>query len=730
MAHRPRGPVVLTGYTSRPDSLSYFLSELKTIRESQIFEPYEVEVLDHEEDDANAEWLKKAGFENFVEILENTQGDDKVLENTEFESHTAALPKSHAEAIHKRMHTLRSTIRSRHGKEGNGESRHGDVRNLFGKDNHEESQFRVQKSKSCQLLSIERLKVTPPPDETSTDTKHHTQTPPGTPPRRHRVIPSNDVSSQNRSTSPHFISLRNQSTPPPDTPPKCGTTPPPNDVSKKTSSMPISSRKSSTPPSTHNMLSSKHKTNGIAKSSSSIPSTNTTTPSDMKLSFRLPVHGKQLEDELPSITLDADPLGITQIDDLSSEDMVKVQCLAHIELSVTFDENNIPLRSLRNRKYKINDDQLFGVPLSTLLQKDQRRDPKARIPLLIKEMIEYLEKVGFNEEGILRVSGSRQRIAAIKDELDATFNCGVFSFEGKKTADVASLLKQLIRDLPVPLLTRENLPAFALISDISNLKERVRTLNLLVLMLPTLHQRVLKRLLIFCEKIHCEREVTKMDITNISMVLAPNLFLSLPASKLNCDDVTLAAKTSHVVMLLIKYHVVLWTIPDGMLTQVRFLYESELKKVNERNIKQVLQKMSPVDTSSSRSKPQEAGSHYIIRVKAPVFTWVSKAINIQENPTAGTVVAKLRKRSQIKRDVVRRISSASLGEGGSPSDDSLDECDDVDVGELFLYEVGGNIGERRLDPNTNMLCLYDVNPHAQWIVKPQSYPSTNTLTVT
>ena len=92
--------------------------------------------------------------------------------------------------------------------------------------------------------------------------------------------------------------------------------------------------------------------------------------------------------------------------------MMKIQCLAHIELSVTFDENNIPLRSLRNRKYKINgkclsiylylsiylsiyvsfyiliiiDDQLFGVPLSTLLQKDQRRDPKARIPLLIKEV--------------------------------------------------------------------------------------------------------------------------------------------------------------------------------------------------------------------------------------------------------------------------------------------------------------------------------------------------------
>ena len=35
MAHRIRSPVVLTRYSSRPESLSYFLSELKNIRESQ-----------------------------------------------------------------------------------------------------------------------------------------------------------------------------------------------------------------------------------------------------------------------------------------------------------------------------------------------------------------------------------------------------------------------------------------------------------------------------------------------------------------------------------------------------------------------------------------------------------------------------------------------------------------------------------------------------------------------
>ena len=35
----------------------------------------------------------------------------------------------------------------------------------------------------------------------------------------------------------------------------------------------------------------------------------------------------------------------------------------------------------------------------------------------------------------------------------------------------------------------------------------------------------------------------------------------------------------------------------------------------------------------------------------------------------------------------------------------------------YLYEVGGNIGERCLPHNTNMLALYKVNPNAEWIIK-------------
>ena len=60
-------------------------------------------------------------------------------------------------------------------------------------------------------------------------------------------------------------------------------------------------------------------------------------------------------------------------------------------------------------------------------------------------MISYLEDEGLHEEGILRVPGSAARINALQQELEASFNEGTFSFEGKRVTDVCSLLKQFIR---------------------------------------------------------------------------------------------------------------------------------------------------------------------------------------------------------------------------------------------------------------------------------------------
>lgn len=63
----------------------------------------------------------------------------------------------------------------------------------------------------------------------------------------------------------------------------------------------------------------------------------------------------------------------------------------------------------------------------------------------------------------------------------------------------------------------------------------------------------------FCEAITKHSDQNKMDLTNIAMVIAPNLFFSLPSLR-GFDDVAMAANTTHIVRLLIKYHDLLWTV--------------------------------------------------------------------------------------------------------------------------------------------------------------------------
>ncbi len=104
----------------------------------------------------------------------------------------------------------------------------------------------------------------------------------------------------------------------------------------------------------------------------------------------------------------------------------------------------------------------------------------------------YIEKNLLEEEGLLRVPGNSARLQSVKHEIDSKFNQGEFSFKDMKASDACSLLKMFIRQLPVPLLTKEYLPAFASIAEIDDLKEQLRTLNLLILLLPSVHQAVLK----------------------------------------------------------------------------------------------------------------------------------------------------------------------------------------------------------------------------------------------
>lgn len=98
----------------------------------------------------------------------------------------------------------------------------------------------------------------------------------------------------------------------------------------------------------------------------------------------------------------------------------------------------------------------------------------------------------------------------------------------------------------------------------------------------------------------------------------------------------------------------------------------------------------------------QSGPH-IMKVKAPLYTRVCMAVDITHGLTAGDIVAKLQKRSRLNKDLIRRrvpginfSESYFQGDSNFPSEDSRpgdSDEDDVALGEQFVFEVGGNIGE-------------------------------------
>ncbi len=78
------------------------------------------------------------------------------------------------------------------------------------------------------------------------------------------------------------------------------------------------------------------------------------------------------------------------------------------------------------------------------------------------------------------------------------------------------------------------------------------------------------------------------------------------------------------------------------------------------------------------------------------------AVDITHGMTAGDIVTKLQKRSRLNKDVIRRRQSGLnftetffQGSGTSSPVEAgdSDDGDDVNPGEQFVFEVGGNIGE-------------------------------------
>ncbi|KAM8967778.1 rho GTPase-activating protein 28 [Pelodytes ibericus] len=403
---------------------------------------------------------------------------------------------------------------------------------------------------------------------------------------------------------------------------------------------------------------------------------------------------------LPKFIVWKSRFGLTEVGDLSLEDMKKIRYLSLIELTAFYDALGIELKRNRTIRFKGKENGLFGVPLTTLLENDQKKVPGTKVPLIFQKLLQRLEETGLETEGILRVPGSASRVKSLREELESKFSDRTFDWNKVRNNDAAGLLKMFIRELPMPLFTMEYLPAFiALVEKISKIKLQLQALHLLIMLLPDANRDIAKALLHFLKKVVSNEEKNKMSLWNVSMILAPNLFICKGKSA-NQEEMKTAASTAHIVRLLIRYQDILWTVPSFLISQVRKMNEAALSNnkkqlIFDKSVRKLLRRKTMERERPERREHCDVPEG-VIRVYAPLHSKVSMAIQLNSRTKAKDILA----RFQFENSHGTSENSKLHNQG--------------------LYEIGGNIGEHCLDPDTYMLDVYHVNPQAEWILKPKA----------
>ncbi|CAJ1073776.1 rho GTPase-activating protein 11A [Xyrichtys novacula] len=162
--------------------------------------------------------------------------------------------------------------------------------------------------------------------------------------------------------------------------------------------------------------------------------------------------------------------------------------------------------------------KVFGVPLESLPSYNME---SGIVPsFLVDACMKLLAHI--DTEGLFRKSGSVIRLKALRAKLDAGEEC----LSSALPCDVAGLVKQFFRELPEPVLPTELQEAFLKAQQLSTEEERTSATMLLSCVLPDRNMSMLRYFFDFLSNVSKRSAENKMDSSNLSVILAPNLLHS------------------------------------------------------------------------------------------------------------------------------------------------------------------------------------------------------------
>ena len=105
----------------------------------------------------------------------------------------------------------------------------------------------------------------------------------------------------------------------------------------------------------------------------------------------------------------------------------------------------------------VEESPIFGVALEVATARHKCHDGVA-LPLLVRQCVDFIEENALMQEGIYRVSGVKSKVNKLRAAYDSSATRNSVALADYEPSVVASVLKQFLRELPAPVLTRDLTP--------------------------------------------------------------------------------------------------------------------------------------------------------------------------------------------------------------------------------------------------------------------------------
>ncbi|XP_075876321.1 active breakpoint cluster region-related protein isoform X4 [Nelusetta ayraudi] len=211
-----------------------------------------------------------------------------------------------------------------------------------------------------------------------------------------------------------------------------------------------------------------------------------------------------------------------------------------VEFSMKFTSRDLSLKRTPSKKQS----GVFGVKINVVTKRE-----RSKVPYIVRQCIEEVEKRGIDEVGIYRISGVATDIQALKSVFDTNTKDILVMLSDMDINAIAGTLKLYFRELPEPLLTDRLYPAFMEGIALSDPAAKENCMMHLLRSLPDPNLMTFLTLLEHLKRVAEKEPVNKMSLHNLATVFGPTLLRPSESESTKGQHITSASDIwSHDVM--------------------------------------------------------------------------------------------------------------------------------------------------------------------------------------